>query len=252
MKLATALTLATVFASCAHGRPTAVQSERLGCAPGYEAIEGNACLALPRVATAQTSVILFFHGMYSADFPEAEFAIEERIASAAGEQGFAVLAPRGEIGLCNWSADVARFVCWPTTEAQRPKVGEIVVGLRVPFRETSARLKVARIVPWVLGYSNGGYFASDFLSETRMSIRGAAIVNGGPVEPAHFASDRAVPTLLIAAEDDPFQKPKMDRLHQLLDSAGWRHQFTTRPEGHALSDRDIHTTLQFFLDHTPP
>ena len=201
-------------------------------------------------------MILFLHGMYSVDFPEQEFAIEKRVGDLATAQDFAVLAPRGEVGLCDWSPQVAHFACWPTRRTQLPQAGALLIRFGPAFLETSRRLENARITPWLLGFSNGGYFASFIATEAHLKLRGVAILHGGAIEPAQpISADRVMPTLLIAGEKDQFQRPKMEKLDALLTAAKWPHRFHLRPGGHALTDDDLHAALEIFrghaLDHQP-
>lgn len=184
--------------------------------------------------------------MYRADAPSAELDIEERLARAATARGFAVLAPRGKLGLCDWSTELAGWRCWPNTARQKPRAGELLVELGAHYRHTRARLHSRKVHPFVLGFSNGGFFAALIAAETKLDARGFAIAHGGPVEPASFDPARAVPTLLIAADGDRWQRPKMDTLHTLLDQAGWKHTYQTRGGEHALLDQDIQAALDFF------
>jgi len=86
----------------------------LVCPKGFIAVDGEACLALPRDGKA-SKILLYFHEK----IPEAE-PFESSwefggVARYATERGFAVLAMRGERGLCNWNEEVRHAWCWPTS-----------------------------------------------------------------------------------------------------------------------------------------
>jgi poly(3-hydroxybutyrate) depolymerase len=219
------------------------------CPQEFELLESGACLAVPPDLGSQTPLILYLHGMYAVDQPEEELAIEARVGRAAKAHGFAVLAPRGELGLCDWSAEFLRWRCWPNQAQQKPKAGEILLGLGPLFRATSKRTGIAAVKPFVLGFSNGAFFAALIAADTQLPVRGFAIFHGGPVEPTTFQANRAVPSLLVAAADDPWQKPKMDRLHNLMNEGGWPNKYEIRSGKHELTDTDIVKALAFFTSH---
>ncbi|MBX7113216.1 MAG: hypothetical protein K1X64_02690 [Myxococcaceae bacterium] len=239
-----------LLAACAHQQEKSrwVSSASL-CAAGFESLESGACLAVPPGAGAQTPVVMFLHGMYPEDAPAAELDIEARLAKLAVAHGFSVLVFRGELGLCDWSADFAHWRCWPSQAKQKAKAGELLVKLGAHFRAVSARLKLSPVRPFVMGFSNGGFFAALLAAETKLDVRGFGILHGGPVEPAVFLAERAVPSLLISAAGDQWQGPKMKRLHQLMEQGGWAHTYEVRAGEHQLTDADIEQTLLFFASH---
>ena len=223
-----------------------VEPPAVRCAAGYETLESGACLAVPEGSDARTPIVMFLHGMFPDDHPEAELEIEARLGRLATAQGFSILALRGELGLCDWSADFVRWRCWPNHAQQKPKGGELLRGLAPHFRAVSRRLRTNRVEPFVMGFSNGAYFASFIAADTKLPVRGYAVLHGGPLEPAVFRAERAAPSLLISAEDDRAQKPRMDKLHELMNRDGWPHEYQTRAGGHELTDADIDRTLAFF------
>ena len=85
-----ALVVVGVVLGCASSGPKSVApaKEPARCPAGFEGVAGDACLALPEHADATTPVILFFHGMYTLDAPEQEFASETRFAEGATRAWF--------------------------------------------------------------------------------------------------------------------------------------------------------------------
>ena len=200
---------------------------------------------MPSGVGKDTPLVLYLHGMYPPDAPQQAHAQERRLAAQAEGLGVAVLAPRGLPGLCDWSPEFSHWLCWPTAQRQLPRVQEILDRLAPQLRHTSARLGRSSMSPVVVGYSNGGFFATVIASHTRLPVSGYAILHGGGVEPMLFPEERMAPVLLVAAEDDAAQAPRMKALHARLDEAGWPHEFGIRPGGHALSDEDLVRALTF-------
>jgi poly(3-hydroxybutyrate) depolymerase len=123
-----------------------------------------------------------------------------------------------------------------------------LVALGAPLRETRLRLGAESVRPYVFGFSNGGYFAAMLASETQMKFAGLGIAHAGIVDGAKFDSSRAVPTILVSADGDTHQKPRMDKLHLYLDGKGWPHKYVVRPGEHGLTEADIKLVISFFAD----
>jgi predicted esterase len=101
-----------------------------------------------------------------------------------------------------------------------------------------------------MGYSNGGFFAAMIAFHQLLDAQGFAILHAGHCNGASFAAEKAKPCLLIAAGDDPWQKPKMIALHDVLCKSGWTSDLQIRAGSHILSKEDSDKAMQFFMDLT--
>src|SRR5687768_10622952 len=99
-----ALLVLTLLVGCAPTRMAGRTGAAL-CPEGFEHLASGACLALPPNQGPDTKVVMFLHGMYNDEWPQQEYAVEARVAKAVTGAGFALLVPRGELGLCDWSHD---------------------------------------------------------------------------------------------------------------------------------------------------
>lgn len=98
---------------------------------------------------------------------------------------------------------------------------------------------------YVLGFSNGGYFAG-LLAERGWFDAGAfAIARGGPVEPVKPTGWKA-PILLTLSDGDP-SHDEMVKLDDELARADWPHERFVAHGGHALPDSDIKAAIAFFV-----
>jgi predicted esterase len=218
----------------------------VGCPPGFSPLGDASCLAAPPGRADGRKLIVFFHGMAPANVDPAGAVELGALAEEAGARGFAVLALRGEQGLCDWSDPVRSSWCWPSRRTQLTRVQPILLRLGGALESASARLGVPLDPPFLLGFSNGGFFVSLLASDTRLEASGYAVLHGGWVDGQTFPSGRARPTLLISARDDRFQRPLMDTLDAKLREAGWKPTYGQRDGEHALTREDARAAVTFF------
>ncbi|MDB4945351.1 MAG: hypothetical protein JWP97_4885 [Labilithrix sp.] len=212
------------------------------CPEGFEVGPQDTCFAVPETTTRDTPVLVYLHGMYvghgSAD--------EWKLVHSAIDKGFAVVVPRGKRGLCAWKEELKDHFCWPQ-ESEDPQAFKNVVAEwdRVLW-QVDAILEGGSHKRYVLGYSNGGFFAEYLAAHDLFPAQAYAIVNGGSLPGAMSKPAKAAPMMLVAAEGDSDQAPKMKELHDGLAKAGWLHAYCTRPGAHPLASQDLDASLRFF------
>jgi predicted esterase len=211
------------------------------CAPGFEAIDESGCLAAPPGAHAAVRLVVYLHGRYARTVPGDEVDRARRVAARATSRGFAVLALRGRLGECS-DPELADWYCWPSNERNADRA-PVVVGawaraLGAAFDRTGSRR------PFLLGFSNGGYFAALIATRGLLDVEAVVVAHGGPVEPVR-ALGRTPPLLLLSADDDLAQD-EMIRYGDELTRERWPHDGYARSGGHGLTDEDIDAALAFF------
>jgi predicted esterase len=209
------------------------------CAPGFEPIVGGGCLA-PSARPGQP-LIVYLHGRYARDLAADEIDRQRRLALRATSRGFAVLALRGRLATCT-NPELADWFCWPSNE-HNSDAGETFVSgwdqaLNAAHERTGSRTR------FLLGFSNGGYFAGLIASHGWLDVDAVVVAHGGPVEPVHAL--RGQPPLLLLSADDDIAQDEMISLHEALVREGWPHDSYARYGGHALTDEDIDSALEFF------
>ncbi len=209
------------------------------CAAGFEPVGGGGCLA-PSARPGQP-LIIYLHGRYARDLAADEVDRQRRLAARATSRGFAVLALRGRLGTCT-NPELADWFCWPSNE-HNSDAGETFVGGWAQAL-SAAQERVGSRARYLLGFSNGGYFAALIASRGLLDVDAVVVAHGGPVEPVR-ALRRQPPLLLLSADDDIAQD-EMISLHEALVREGWPHDSYARSGGHALTDEDIDTALAFF------
>lgn len=221
--------------------PTLSTSESW-CPDGFEVGPQDTCFAVPELTTKETPILVYLHGMYVGHGSAEEW----KLVHSAVEKGFAVVVPRGKRGLCAWKEELKDHFCWPQ-ESEDPQAFKNVVAEwdRVLW-QVDAILEGGSHKRYVLGYSNGGFFAEYLAAHNLFPAQAYAIVNGGSLAGATNKPAKAAPMMLVSADGDADQAPKMKELHDGLAKAGWLHAYCTRPGAHPLAPQDLDASLKFF------
>jgi predicted esterase len=210
------------------------------CAPGFEPIRGHACFARD-ATTSPAPLIVYLHGRYPRDAAGDEIDRQRRLALRATSRGYAVLALRGRLGTCT-SPELASWYCWPSNEHNAGGGPAFVDGWAKALE--AAQERAGSRQRFLLGFSNGGYFASLIASRGLLEVSAIAVAHGGPVEPVHPLS--ATPPVLLLSADDDTAQDDMIRLDEALTRERWAHDSYARAGGHGLTDGDIDAALTFF------
>jgi predicted esterase len=227
--------------------PTAVDAERVNeaaadwCAPGFEPIAGDGCLAAAETPRAGQPLIVYLHGRYARDAATEEVERQRRLALRATTRGFAVLALRGGVGVCT-APELANWVCWPSNEHNADRAPTFVTAwaqaLATAHERTGSRAR------FLLGFSSGGYFAGLIVARGLFEVDALVVAHGGPVEPVHAL--RGKPPLLLLSADDDVAQDDMIRFDEDLAREQWAHDSYARSGVHDLTDEDIGAALAFF------
>jgi predicted esterase len=211
------------------------------CAKELSALTDDACFAGPASAAKPTTLIVYLHGRYAPSAESEELDRQGRVARLATTRGFGVVAVRGAQGEC-LNDDMKDWFCWPSNERNAADGATFVSGrIRPAVEAAHARLGSGPDV--LLGFSNGGYFATLIAKRALASFEAVVVAHAGPV--AGEVVGRTVPMLLITADDD-LSDPDMRRLDAELASLGWPHALVGREGTHGLPDWDIDVALTFF------
>ncbi|MDP9002475.1 MAG: hypothetical protein M3O46_20485 [Myxococcota bacterium] len=220
--------------------PSDVEPMADWCAPGFEPVVGIGCLAVPS-GQAANALIVYLHGRYARSAAADEVDRQRRLAARATGKGFAVLALRGNLGACS-VPDLADWYCWPSNERNAEAAPRVVDGfaraVATAHDRTGARAR------FLLGFSNGGYFAGLIASRGLLNVDAVVVAHGGPVEPVRPLHGKP-PVLLLSADDDVAQDD-MIRFDDDLARVQWAHDSYARFGGHALTDEDIDVAIAFF------
>jgi poly(3-hydroxybutyrate) depolymerase len=240
--VAAAFAAAVAFVSCGPAKPVATLSTSDSwCPEGFEVGPSDTCFAVPERTTKDTPVIVYLHGMYAGHGSAEEWNLVRSVIT----KGFAVVVPRGKRGLCAWKEELKDHFCWPQETEDPQAFKNVVADWDRVLWQVDAIMEGGPHKRYVLGYSNGGFFAEYLAAHAMFPAQAYAIVNGGPLGP-QVKPPKPVPLLLVAADGDPDQGPKMKELHDGLAKVGWLHAFCTRPGQHPLAAQDVEASVHFF------
>ena len=213
------------------------------CAEGLEAIQGGGCFALAAEPSAgrPRALLVYLHGRYAPETVADEMERQARVAHMATARGYSVLTLRGKQGQCT-DPTLATWWCWPSNERNATDGPAFVASWGVALAEAERRARPARRV--LLGFSNGGYFASLIASRALLPLDAVTVAHAGPVAPMTPVRTRP-PMLLIDADDDP-SSAEILHLDADLTREAWPHAMVVREGTHALPEWDVEMALTFF------
>jgi predicted esterase len=219
------------------------------CAAGLEAIPGGGCFALAPERTARAggktppppALLVYLHGRYAPETEAEELERQARVARMGTARGYSVLALRGKQGQCT-DPQLATWWCWPSNERNAADGPAFVASWSTALAEAERRARPRRRV--LLGFSNGGYFASLIAARALLPLDAVTVAHAGPVAPMSPVRTKP-PMLLIDADDDP-SSPEILHLDSDLTREGWPHAMVIREGTHALPEWDVEMALTFF------
>lgn len=210
-------------------------------ADGWLGLDGHTCFYAPDTIAQPPVVLFFLHGMMP---PGTSPAGMQKIARAAADtHGFVAVFPRGAQGLCAWDASVMEWWCWPTS---RKTVDESAAGLIAGWTGAQKVLEGAIGIVfqrrYVLGFSNGGYFASFVGLEGLFATDGVGVVAAGRA----FIDEMLMPPegtpfyVAVGAMDQDSVKNSAQNLASVLDKHKWTNDFILHSDrGHEVRADDF-------------
>jgi predicted esterase len=215
------------------------------CAAGLEPIAGGGCFALapePDARAARPAALLvYLHGRYAPETEADEMERQTRVARMGTARGYSVLTLRGKQGQCT-DPQLATWWCWPSNERNASDGMAFVASWGPALAEAERRAHPGRRV--LLGFSNGGYFASLIAARALLPLDAITVAHAGPVAPMTPVRTKP-PLLLIDADDDP-SSAEILHLDADLTRETWPHAMVIREGAHALPEWDVEMALTFF------
>lgn len=211
------------------------------CGKGMTALTEGGCFA--GSPSADAPLLIYLHGLHDDSTLGEELARQTRVAElAVRHRGrFATLAFHGRKGGC---PDEARkeMYCWPSNERTAESAGSVVASFAGAI--ASAEARGARGRRYLLGFSNGGYFAMLVAQRGLLRLDGVAVAHAGPVPPTK--KPQPTPHLLLLTADEDTSMDEMLRLSRELTAANWPFAISSRDGGHFLADGDVMLALELF------
>jgi len=221
--------------------PAAAPVASTWCGEGWRTLDETTCLAVPQHFASPPSLVIFAHGIVA--HGERPTADQATLLAAADKLGFAVLLGRGRQGLCDWDAKVASDYCWPVRRETVDRDGAAIVAGWADAQTRAAKMAgVTFGRRYLLGFSNGGYFAAYVLLEGLMPLDGVAVVGAGRTAVDESRMAAAHPPLYLAVGEEEASSTRQDaeNLAQVLTRRTWPVSLVVHPQrGHELHEDDL-------------
>jgi predicted esterase len=223
----------------------------LHCPAGFEPLGADACLVVPKPVVRPERFVVYLHGMLPLGTDFSTTPELKAMGLEAKRRGYVLLAVRGEAGLCYWGKEVKDYFCWPSDRSMATESVRTLKRLNEAIERAKDRVHSGLSMPFVAGFSNGGFFLSMIATDYSFDARGYAVLHAGGVTGQTFTADRALPTLLCGAKGDPIQLPTMKLLEQQMLEAGWKPVFSLRAGSHEVVPADAKAVFDFFDSQQP-
>lgn len=211
------------------------------CSAGWIGLDDHTCFHVPETALRGAPILYVLHGAMAPDSLPVD--LQATAAEAAEALGAVAVFPRGRPGLCTWDPSVETYSCWPT---RRETVDTAAPALLEEWMRAEALME--RILGgtfggrYVMGFSNGGYFASYVALEGLVAVDGAALVGAGRmVIEEHLFSEERPPIYIAVGELELASTiASAENLADVLTQHGWEHELVVHPErGHEIHADDF-------------
>lgn len=223
------------------------------CAPELTRLMDTVCyytpLSQPQYESKGTpdsgTLVIFLHSLVSAQ-PKAAWEQQIRMRRLANTYGFTILIPRGRPGF--GPGRDPGTLAWPTAQQlQREHEAELLSEWEEAIRRANALHGAFQRV-FLVGFSNGAYYATSLAFRERFANDGVAVFAGGSGNKYHrltaARAKRRVPMFVGYGTLDP-DNPQQRSLVSLLKQLGWPHRAMAAKVGHTVSSEQLRAALRF-------
>lgn len=218
------------------------------CAPELTPLTSNVCYYSPSSESTEAktdTLVVFLHSLVSAG-PKAAWEQQLRMRRLADTYRFTILIPRGRPGL-GPGRDPATLA-WPTAERlQREHETELLGEWNAAIQQAEGR-HGAFARRFVIGFSNGAYYATSLAFREAFTCDGFALFAGGSGSKyqrlAAAKAKRRTPMFVGYGTLDP-DNPQQRSLVTLLKQLGWPHHSLAAKVGHTVAAEQLRAALRF-------
>lgn len=221
------------------------------CAPELGVLENGVCLYAPRPKAPESRVstlVVFLHSLVNRG-TSWQWEQQRTMVQAADRHGFAVIMPRGRLGLGPGGAP--DIWAWPTAQRTEAAVeGELVAEWAAARREAEERHgRFERVL--VFGFSSGAYYTASLALRDRIGAQGYAVFAGGSGSRWKAAGARAVterPRVFVGyGTKDPSRRDPL-ALARLLKELGWPHRVHAARVGHTVTHEQLRRAYEYLTN----
>jgi predicted esterase len=195
--------------------------------------------------TTRRTLVIFLHGL-TEEGQGHEHVMQRGMVLYAKKHGFSLLVPRGRNGV--GPDRKASVIAWPLgTEVREAHEDEVLAEWAAARAEVEARRGAFDEV-FVMGFSNGAYFASSLALRDKLPVNGYAVFAGGSKSSAaglSRAPKGAKPIFVGVASKDGTTRDKAKELVAALRRLEWPHKSESKKVGHVVGDDHIDAALRY-------
>lgn len=226
------------------------ESEKPWCAPEFETLPGDVCYHADPSNKASSeperrTAVIFLHGLV----PKGEGWQHNQhrgILRGAKTHGFAVFAPRGREGI---RPKEPLTVAWPTSaSAQKEHEAAVLAEWKAAIDLVEKRDGKPFDEVFVLGFSNGAYYAGSLAIRAPHPFDGYAVFAGGRAYgvPTPDPSRRAPVYVGICTKDSTAKDGQS--LAATLRKHDWPFKAEPRPAGHTVADKHLAHAIAYLRE----
>ena len=218
------------------------------CSADVETLANNVCYAKgPNKDPKRRTLVIFLHGL-TEDGAGWQHSLQKGMAIAGKRLDFSALMPRGRNGV--GPGRKQSTIAWPGGEEVRKLYEDDVIK---EWFDAKAEIEKKEGAPFdevfVMGFSNGAYYASSLALRGRLDVDGYAVFAGGSANgsAAGKQTKNRQPIFVGVATKDATAK-KGKELVKALDSLKWPHRTDSRPVGHVVADGQLDRAIEYLRD----
>lgn len=224
------------------------------CAPGLTKLTSRLCYYSPSHQNEDqdtSTLVIFLHSLVSAA-PKAAWEQQLRMQKLADGYDFSILIPQGRPGL--GPGRDPGVLAWPTAqELQTLHEAELLAEWKVGV-EQARQLHGAFARVFLIGFSNGAYYATSLTFRERFACDGVAVFAGGSGSKYQrltaARAKRRTPMFIGYGTLDPDNRQQR-ALVSLLVALGWPHRALAAKVGHTVATEQMRAALKY-LGHPSP
>src|SRR6185503_282327 len=227
------------------------EAEPRWCAPELETLANDVCLYVPsRGGGKPKTVVIFLHSLVNRG-TSWQWEQQRTMMQSADRHGFAVLMPRGRLGVGPGGAP--DIWAWPTAQRTEAEVEPALVREWTTAREAAEK----RLGPFervfVYGFSSGAYYAASLALRNPVGAEGFALFAGGSgskwkASGAKNVAKRA-PVFVAYGTKDPSRRDPQ-AFAKLLKELEWPHRLDSAPVGHTVTNEQLRRAFEYLT--APP
>ena len=231
---------------CPSPTARADAAEPRWCAPETETLANEVCLYVPKHAKERPNVLVVFLHSLVGRGNAWQWEQQRTMVQAAERHGFAVLMPRGRLGVGPGGAP--DIWAWPTAQRTEAVHEPALVGEWANAREAAEK----KLGPFervlVYGFSSGAYYAASLALRNPIGAQGFAVFAGGSGSKWKASGAKNVtnrpPVFVGYGTKDPSRRDPQ-AYARLLKELDWPHRLDAAPVGHTVTNEQLRRAFEF-------